>query len=137
FLNVSQDIELHEVSFHKTDLTRQPTLSIGGVNVSIRPEIRLEGKNRAGESIYGAAKLYFSKTFPLNKISGEYIATMIHQHASEYLPGVAEHKLCFVIDVFAKNIYAAPRAHVKRCSEMEVAMEEYARAWMDLRNRNL
>jgi hypothetical protein len=137
FLNVSQDIQLREVIFSKTELTRQPKLSIGGVNVSVRPEVLLEAKNRSGETIYGAAKLYFSKSFPLNKISGEYVAAMVHQYATEHLLTPAERNLCFVVDVFGKNVYVAPRTHIKRRSEMEAAMEEYARAWTDLSNRNL
>lgn len=137
FLNVSHDVQLSEISFLRTDLTGQPKLLIGGVDVSVRPEIRLEGKDRENNKIYGAIKLYFSKTIPLNKTSGEYVATMVYQHTSEYLQTSAEHKLCFVLDVFAKNIYVAPRSHKKRCSEMEAAMEEYARAWVDLKHRNL
>jgi hypothetical protein len=134
-LNITDEIRLKGVEFRKADMSCQTKLHIGGVAVSVRPEVLLDGRNRNGDLVHGAAKLYFCKSLPLNETSGEYIATLVHQYALQHMTDIAERKLCFVVDVFGQRIFHAPRARVRRHSEIEAAMEEYARAWKDLYNQ--
>src|SRR6266705_1726161 len=52
---------------------------------------------------------YFSKTHPLDKESGEYVATTVHQFADTALAEgtFADCRECQVVDVFAGEIYSA------------------------------
>jgi hypothetical protein len=84
-----------------------------------------------GGSRVGALKLYFGKTFPLDEVSGAYVATVVHQFAATRLQsfGTAELKHCAVIDVFSKRVDFAPRAFTRRRKDIEAACEEIAIRW--------
>jgi hypothetical protein len=108
----------------------QPRLSIGGLEVSVRPEILLTGIDRHGRPTAGALKLYFSKTSPLTEDSAAYIATAVHAFVEAHMrPAHAEPRNCRVIDVFGQRVYTAPRASARRRSDLAAACEEIARAW--------
>jgi hypothetical protein len=107
-----------------------PRLELGGLEVSVRPEVVLCGKDRLGRPTAGAIKLYFSKTIPLAAESGAYVATLVQHfvdaHASQH---EANPRDCRVIDVFGGQVYTAPRAGRRRHSDLVAACEEIARAW--------
>jgi hypothetical protein len=108
----------------------QPRLSIGGLELSIRPEVLLSGINRHGRPTAGAIKLYFSKTNPLAADSAAYIATAIQAFVEAHMPRThAEARNCRVIDVFGQKVYSSPRASARRRNDLVAACEEIARAW--------
>lgn len=108
----------------------QPRLQVGGLEVSVRPEVIVRGTNRSGLSAGGAIKLYFSKTIPLSHEGGEYVATLVHQFADTHIePGNADSRLCQVIDIFGGRLFTAPRASARRRRDVWAACEEIARAW--------
>jgi hypothetical protein len=111
--------------------TDQPKLQVANVSISVRPEILLEGSDRTGERIFGAVKLYIGKTIPLTRESGAYVATTLHQYVDEQFgsKGTAGHRKCVVLDVFANELYEAPRAFQRRREDIEAACEEISRAW--------
>lgn len=108
-----------------------PQLIIEGVNVSARPEIVLTAQDRSGNSAVGVIKLYLSKSFPLTTDAGEYIGALLQQYATEHLSanGRCDYRMCQTIDVFARQIHLAPRAHIRRRSDIQAACQEIARAW--------
>lgn len=106
-----------------------PTLLVGGLQVSVRPDI-LVSSHRAGANGHsGAIKLYFGKTLPLDEVSGKYAATLLFQYLEEN-PLYGQQPLssqCAVLDIFAKRTYTAPQSHRRIWGELTAACEEIAR----------
>jgi hypothetical protein len=129
FLEIADDIDLAGLQATLGG-NIQPRLSIGGLEVSVRPEILLGGTDRQGEPIAGALKLYFSKTNPLTQDSAAYIATAVHAFVEAHMqPAHADPRHCRVIDVFGRKVFTAPRASARRRNDLAAACEEIARAW--------
>jgi hypothetical protein len=129
FLIVADEIELSDQTLSAGG-NDQPRLQVGGLEVSVRPEVLVRGTNRLGDEAGGALKLYFSKTIPLNQDGGEYVATLVHQFVDTHLtPGHADPRLSRVIDVFGGRVFTAPRAVARRRRDLWAACEEIARAW--------
>jgi hypothetical protein len=103
-------------------------VEIGGVEVSIRPEVLISGPE------IGAVKIYLGKTTPLVKDvkgrpgSASYVATALHLWAEDTF-GSAPADRCLVVDVFAKEVYAAPMRNITRRSDLTAACEEIASVW--------
>ncbi len=110
FLEIADAIDLDGLSATPGG-NDQPRLSIGGLDVSVRPEVLLSGTDRHARPTVGAIKLYFSKTNPLTEESATYIATAVHAFVNAHMPSAhAEAGNCRVIDVFGQRVYTAPRA---------------------------
>lgn len=129
FLDYLDVFELDGISL--SPLTPSHThLKLGGISVSVRPELEGCGNLGHGAKSRGVLKLYLGKTFPLNEESGSAIATCLRQYACEMIPAAeVDHRLCIVFDVFAGAIFQAPKAHKRRMRDIEAACEEVARAW--------
>ena len=108
-----------------------PPLALAGVAINVRPELLLRSVDRHGEMRSGVLKLYFSKHTPLDERSGQYIGTMLQRFAEQHLCqlGPCDHRLIQVVDVFAGTIFTAPRAHIRRLSDVVLACEEIAERW--------
>jgi hypothetical protein len=129
FLEMADAIDLDGLS-GTVGRNDQPRLSIGGLEVSVRPEVLLSGTDRHGRPTAGALKLYFSKTSPLTEDSAAYIAAAVQAFVEAHLqPAHAEPRNCRVIDVFGQKVYTAPRASARRRNDLAAACEEIARAW--------
>ncbi len=121
------DIERYEVE----ELPDAPiTMTIGEVEVSVRPELHLRITQR-GRELSGAIKLYTPKSFPLNQESGDYIATLVHRYCAQADIGGVEvdYRHCYVVDVPAREVYTAPRSYSRRMSDIEAACLEIAALW--------
>jgi hypothetical protein len=105
-----------------------------GVSISIQPDAIIHGIGRNHTSLVGAIKLHFSKTFALDDRAGEYAGTLLHEFGERYLSdrGQPTFRHFYVIDVFARRIYTAPRAFIRRRGEVEAACEEIASRWASL-----
>lgn len=108
----------------------QQHLIIGGVTISVRPEILLTGTHR-GREIMGAIKLYLPKTYSLDRATGEYIGTMVHQHLTTFPPqaGIVNRQFCFVVDVPSRAVYTAPGSYIQRRTNVQVACDEICAVW--------
>ena len=109
-----------------------PKLSVSGVDISVRPEILVRNEDRDGTPLFGAVKLYLSKTYELDENSAQYVGTVLHQYIEQFVvddDGQADHRACCVVDVFAQKIYDAPRAFRARRKDIEAACEEIALRW--------
>lgn len=108
------------------------SILVHGVEISVRPEVILRGRDRRGNALIGAMKIYLSKNNPLGQEAGEYVATVVHRHAEELLKADGETvalKLCLVYDVFARALYTAPRSFQRRRQHIEAACQEIAARW--------
>ena len=105
-------------------------MTIGEVEVSVRPEVRLRITQR-GRELGGAIKLYTPKSFPLNQESGDYIATLVHRYSAQNDIGDHEvdYRHCYVVDVPSREVFTAPRSYSRRMSDIEAACLEIAAVW--------
>ena len=110
----------------------EASFELGGVELSVRPEALIAGPE------IGAVKIYLSKTNPLTKDgpgrlgSAGFAAAALHLWADTTFGNVASDR-CLVIDVFAGEVYEAPRRNVTRRKHMVIACEEIAAVWPSLR----
>lgn len=103
------------------------TLSIAGVEVSVRPSVAARLKTRNGARL-GLGKVYISKSFELDDDAGEYVAAVM-RHFADVHYGTTDHRKVFVIDVFAGRVFVAPKAITRRMEDVEAACEEIAARW--------
>jgi hypothetical protein len=110
-----------------------PKLAVSGVEISVRPEIILRGKDKKGGAIVGSVKLYIGKTIPLRPDSAAYVTTTLHQYVDRFFEnqGKVNHRHCYVLDVFAGEVHTAPKSFQARRGDIAAACEEIARAWAD------
>ncbi|WP_210489645.1 hypothetical protein [Rufibacter aurantiacus] len=106
-------------------ISKSASMTISGVKISIRPEILIHDK----KEISGGVKLYFSKSFPLSKTSSEYIGTLLMKYLEQEYQKPIKARNCFVIDIFNKTIYTAPKAYIKRLQDIEAACTEISNQW--------
>lgn len=103
----------------------------GGVEVSVRPELVLDGEYR-GQPAAGAIKLYFSKGDPLTRMTGPYITAVVNRYADQHLTHdgeVASPRHSCVLDVFAGELHRTPAATTRRFQDLEAASQEIALWW--------
>jgi hypothetical protein len=105
-----------------------PYLLLGGVKVSVRPELLYTVPSRGQ---VGLAKLYFSKTRPLTPEAARYITAAMYQWGARVAglgPELAPQR-CLVLDVFAGQTFAGPKAFTRRMAELEAACQEISLRW--------
>lgn len=129
FLNITDQINFHGTTREATDLRGSAGMVIAGVYISVRPEIMVYSSDRKGRDICGAIKLLFSKSFPLDSKSGEYVTTILRQYIGSTMRLPVDNSMCSVIDVFAKKIYYAPKTYRRSLNEIEAACEEISSSW--------
>ncbi|NET01429.1 MAG: hypothetical protein F6K61_12825 [Sphaerospermopsis sp. SIO1G1] len=100
-------------------------LHVCGVNISLRPEIYLTNQQN---EIKGCIKLVFAKSHSVSKQETTYTGVSLQRWMNEQYQ-VSDHKLCFVLDIFGKQFYTAPKNYKQRMLDIEAACEEIARAW--------
>lgn len=132
-LAVSGEIDLRGTTV-KPGIPHPPTLELAGVTVSVRPEVLVTTPTTAKGLKIGLVKLYFAKTHPLTEQSGEYITALLQHFAEEHLSslGSSDRGHIHVIDVFAGQVFTAPRAKVRRLTDAHAACEEIATRWPSL-----
>jgi hypothetical protein len=109
-----------------------PPLSIAGVNISVAPDLLLEGTHRNGSPFRGTVKIYMVKGHGLDADAGACAATVIRQWTDQFYAEAA--KLgspahCMVLDVFAQKVFSAPKSFRRRMTQIEAACEEIALRW--------
>lgn len=124
FLQSPSAAVLRDLTFARR---RTSALLIGGVAVSVRPELLVEEEPHV---VVGAVKLFFSKTAPLSDERSRYAGTIL-QMAVEGLRGAhsVDHRRCLVFDVFAQRLHQAPRASRRRRQDVEAACAEIEAVW--------
>jgi hypothetical protein len=102
-------------------------MKVGAVDISVRPDALVVDK--AGDAV-GCLKLYLGKG-PLDKERAAYAAAILHQYAEDTLGAGkrADSGSCFVLDVFNRKIYAAPKSFKKRRADVVDACVDIALLW--------
>jgi hypothetical protein len=108
-----------------------PRLVKSGVSISVRPELIIRGTDRKKGPFIGAVKLHACKGFTLDQNAAEYVGALLREYGELHLADEApcDFRRCYVLDVFAERLYPAPRATVRRQSEIVSACEEIANGW--------
>ncbi|TIM06720.1 hypothetical protein [Mesorhizobium sp.] len=116
----------------------QPKFFLGGVSVSVRPtnsvKVSQTGRKELG---FGLVKPYLCKTRPLTTETSALHAALLHWYAEECFgdAGEACAELCFVVDVFAQTIFAAPSSFSQRRKLLAASCQEIADRWQSIRAR--
>ncbi len=109
-----------------------PAWFISGVRVSVRPtNLLIADKLGQKAPAVGAIKPYLASSDPLNGEAGTLYAALVHWYAEEALAqvGEADRRLTFVIDVFAKKIFQAPKAFKQRRDVLQYSCQEIYERW--------
>lgn len=106
-------------------------LSIGGVYVSVRPEVLLRQPDGKGGFRQGAIKLYLVKSYPHSDASAAFVGTTVLEYLRQEREqdGKVDPELCLVVDVFGGEVFTAPKAYKSRLKELEAACEEIRGRW--------
>lgn len=110
----------------------QPKLRIGEINISVRPEIILNGDHKRYGQVVGGIKLYLVKrdTARLDNELGKYPSSILYNYLGQQNPNRRPlHQSCIIVDVFGKKQFSAPRTHKKILAHVRVACEEIADRW--------
>ncbi|MEX1367762.1 MAG: hypothetical protein AB1Z98_31830 [Nannocystaceae bacterium] len=131
FLDLEPRLELGGMS--PVDIEQHDKLEVAGVDVSIHPDVVLEGFDRRGRPVVGAIKLHFPKSHPQTEAAAEYVGTLLRMYATMAMSerGKVCHDACVVIDVFAGKVMSAPRGYRRRWRDISAACEEIRGAWPD------
>lgn len=132
-LKTVDDLPFEGLTF-RAGKERADLLTIGRVSVSVRPELEIVAPQRRGGTKYGLLKLYLGKTHPLDDESGKLIATTVHQYAEQRFGGAAsvDQRRCYVLDVFQRRLFVAPKGVIVCRQEIQAACEEIADRWASL-----
>lgn len=124
FLQTAGADPLRDLSFVRR---RMSPLLVGGVAVSVRPELLVEA---AAGVVVGAVKLFFSKGATLNDERSRYAGAIL-QMAVEGLKDAqdVDYRRCLVLDVFAQRLHQAPRTSRRRRQDVEAACAEIETMW--------
>lgn len=105
-------------------------IDLGGVNVSLRPELFIEFEGKNGHRNVGFVKLYLSKGHRLDEHAAGIINAVMAEKAVHALPHtVLSNPHLLVVDVFSGTIYTAPTHKKKLMNEAVAACEEIAHFW--------
>lgn len=111
---------------HKPD-----KLVINGVEVSVRPEIVLRAKTKKGQSLIGAVKVHFSRTFPLNEAAAGIVSALLQRYCADKLAKdeAVSPQHCFVIDVGSQKVYPGQKAIAQRLKDISADCLNIAAMW--------
>lgn len=109
-------------------------LDIGGVSVTVMPDLLVHGAGRKGEFL-GALKFRYGKTNPISQEWAAYSATTLHQFVETLGDSVhrVDRRHCQLIDVFAGGIYEAPASYSERRKDIEAACWHIKEIWSRVR----
>lgn len=113
------------------DLPARTTV-INGVTVRVNPTNLLVGSKLGHkETFVGVLKPYLKKTRELPKEEALTFAALLHWFVERELRDVGEAALsqCFVVEVFAERLLAAPRAYIRRRELIDANCLEIAERW--------
>jgi len=105
---------------------------VEGVRVSVRPT-NVVTANRSGYKLpfIGVVKPYFSSTDPLTAETADLYGALLHWYAEVQFADVtqADPALCFVLDVFQRRAFRAPRAYKQRRDLIAFSCREIYERW--------
>jgi len=129
FLDLESRLDLQGMT--PLHLPEHDKLDVSGVDVSVYPDLVLEGRDQRGRPQYGALKLHFPKSHPHTEAAAEYVGTLLRVHAKAAIGerGRVREDACIVVDVFGDRVMSAPRGYIRRWRDIGAACEEIRKAW--------
>lgn len=130
FMNLMDDVTLNGIT-PSLGAQQPPKLPIRNVEVSVRPEVTLVGKNSKGLPVVGAIKLHFPKTNPLTEDACGYISAAIRMFCEKEMwkQGAPDPTLCSVIDLASGQVHAGAKAVKQRQKDIEAACDQIFNLW--------
>jgi hypothetical protein len=130
FIAASEQLRLPGVHW-KLAPRNPPYLRVGGVDISVQPELELQVAGSQDRMQYGYLRIYTGKGHALTEETGKHAAAIVHQFAQQQQTEWQEpqRQLCLVFDVFRKTLYRAPVAFRNRRAQIEEACFEIAARW--------
>jgi len=129
FYDIADQIDYTKYSVEKCVKSEAAYGMLGGVQISVRPEIVIY-RDKGEEKVIGATKIYFSKSFPLLDGAGEYVSSFLVEYLKQTRKDRSvNNRICNVIDVFSRNIITAPISYKRRMADIEAACQEIAAVW--------
>lgn len=112
-------------------------LDIGGVIVTVIPDLLVQGVGRSG-TFLGALKFRYGKTKPISDEWAAYSATTLHQFVEKLGAegGNADRRHCKLVDVFAGRIHEAPASYKERRKEIEAACWQIKEVWAGIKMKD-
>ncbi|MEX2616966.1 MAG: hypothetical protein WD767_12800 [Alphaproteobacteria bacterium] len=112
-------------------MQRGMPIHMNGVDVSVLPQVILEGVTRKGDRVVGGIKFSFPKTHPLIETAAGYLSTLIHWHCEQHLGnlGRADMRLCHAVDVPTATAYNPPATYKRRRQHLVEACNEIVQRW--------
>lgn len=116
---------------------QQPKLALSGVDVSVRPDLRVTASMRSGDHC-GAALLRLTQSDAETDTArsrreemGLYVATLVRMHVDQHphsnLP--VSNRLCMSIDVQHGELFQAPNSNTRRTNDLTSACRTIAALW--------
>ncbi len=107
-----------------------PRMPIRNVEVSVRPEVILSRPAKGGRQV-GALKLHFPKTNPLTEDMAGYVSAVAARFCDAYLAdeGVADSRLCFVLDLASARVYPGVKSTTLRMKDVDAACDQIFNLW--------
>lgn len=130
FLRLPDDFESRLAGAARPE-SRSSSLMLGGVKVSIGPDLEFTPPPRRGVRGVGALKLYFGKQHPLDERAAPAVAALLQRDLLKRHPAkVKVHPCdCLVVDVLAARVWEAPTRTTRLMQDLENACEEIAGLW--------
>lgn len=124
------DIDLKGANPRLGDIA-PPKLTIHGVEISVRPEVRLSASGKSGAALVGALKLHFPRTYSLNEDSAGYVSAILQEWCKVHLltEGAPNSGLCCVIDVGSQKVFPGVKATTARMKDVEAICQNIAALW--------
>lgn len=130
FCNVFEELDGSGASISRHSVSGRFTCF--GVEVSVRPEIVIPIR-RSGVERVGAIKFVFAKTKEMTEETALCVGTAVSRYLEEgFGHATPMPSKIQVVDLFAQNVFRAPRATSRRMANIENACQEIQLWWAQL-----
>lgn len=124
FIEVIDDLELPDFDKEKAPKD-QEKITISNVDISVRPEVLLKKDNQ----VIGAIKFVINKNKRPDSDEINFIGAVLHHYMRKIHSEALKAKNCFIVDVFAGEVFNAPKSFKQRLDDVDAACSEIADAW--------
>lgn len=109
-------------------------LILGGVEISVRPEVTLHSKTKGGEDLVGGIKLHFPKTEPMDDEQANLVTALMTAFCKDHLwqDGSPLPAHCMVIDLASGKVYPGVKSIKQRLKDIESACGQIAALWPNI-----
>lgn len=130
FNGLLDDIDLGTATA-KLGAQKASHLILNGVEISVRPEVTLHSKTKAGEDLVGGIKLHFPKTEPMDEEQANLVSAMMNAFCKDHLwkDGSPLPAHCMVVDLASGKVYPGIKSIKQRLKEVESACTQIASLW--------